>query len=88
MEELGDLEEEWRLGVRCERRLKDNEITNRYYTSYECWTMTNDAQRTKAISLRERNRNRNVNMQNQTRRETGTQGNRNMSYVEIEQCES
>ena len=71
-----------------ERRLKDNEITNKYYTSRECWNMMNDAQRTKARSLGEGNRSNSVIMQNQARRETGPQGNRNMSSVEKEQPES
>ena len=40
-----------RMGGRGERRLKDNEITNRYYTSHEWWNMMNDAQKTKVRSL-------------------------------------
>ena len=30
-------------GGRGERRLKDNEIINRYYTSHEWWNMMNEA---------------------------------------------
>ena len=77
-----------RMGGRGERRLKDNEITIRYYTSHEWWNMMNEAQRTKARSLRESNRHNSVSMQNQARRETGLQGNRKMSSVEREQPES
>ena len=76
------------MGGRGERRLKDNEITNRYYTSHEKRNMMNEAQRTKERSPREGNRSNSVSMQNQARRETGPQGNRNMSSVEREQPES
>ena len=76
------------MGGRGERRLKDNEITIRYYTSHEWWNMMNGAQRTKARSLRESNRHNSVSMQNQARRETGLQGNRKMSSIEREQAES
>ena len=76
------------MGGRGERRLKDKEITNRYYSSHEWWNMMNEAQRTKARSLREGIRSNSVSMQNQARRETGPQGNRNMSSVEREQPES
>ena len=77
-----------RMGGRGERRLKDNEITNRYNTSHQWRKMMNDTQRTKARSLREGNRSNTVSMQNQGRRETGPQGNRNMSSAEIEQPKS
>ena len=76
------------MSGRGERRLKDNEITNRYYTSHVWWNMMNEAQRTKARSQREGNRSNRVSMQNQARQETGPQGNRNMSSVEREQPKS